>query len=170
MVFVSSTGVYTADDGTWLDETALTVGELAETERMLLQRPHTSVLRCGGLYGPGRSPVVWLQDPMRRERLGRGAPDAWMNWVRIEDVVSAIRACLAREVTGAFNIAHAPVTRRDFYDEAARVAGTPPLEFTGRGGLGKRCSNQRARDQLELTLAYPTHIDGLSLATVALVE
>lgn len=170
LIFVSSTGVYASDDGTWVEESALTQGELSETERVLLQRPRTTVLRCGGLYGGERNPVAWMHDAERRARLGKGNADAWMNWVRVEDAARAVLAACEREETGSFNIAHAPVTRRNFYDLAAQHAGVEPLTFTGTGGMGKRVATQRARDVLELTLNYPTHAEGLSLPTSAVVE
>lgn len=60
-VFVSSTGVYSQREGEWVDEESPTEPETAsgrrllEGERLALGGPYpATVLRLGGIYGPGR--------------------------------------------------------------------------------------------------------------------
>jgi len=80
-VYVSSTGVYQQAGGELLDETSPAEPRegrpllLREAERRLLREGagENIVVRLGGLYGPGRSPVEWLQRPGFRERMRGGA-------------------------------------------------------------------------------------------------
>lgn len=170
LVVVSSTGVYDADDGDWVDETSHTTGIIATTEKVLWSRPHTAVVRCGGLYGPGRSPVAWMKNEERRKRSAMGNQLAWMSWVHVEDAAWAVILALAHG-EGPFNVAHAPVTREDFYGEACRIAGVPELTFRDSGyGLGKRVSTKRASDELGWRPRHPTHVEGLRACTTAVVE
>ncbi len=169
-VVVSSTGVYDADDGGWVDETSHTTGIIATTERLLWARPHTAVVRCGGLYGPGRSPVAWVKNEQQRKRFAMGNQLAWMNWVHVEDAASAIILALSHG-DGPFNVAHAPSTREDFYGVACEVAGVPELTFRDSGyGLGKRVSSNRAQAVLGWQPRFPTHVEGLRACTSAVVE
>lgn len=170
LVVVSSTGVYDADDGDWVDETAHTTGIIATTEKVLWSRPHTAVVRCGGLYGPGRSPVAWVKNEQKRKRFAMGNQLAWMNWVHVEDAASAIIRALSHG-EGPFNVVHAPVTREDFYGEACKLAEMPELTYRDSGyGLGKRVSATRAMEKLGWKPLYPTHVEGLRACTTAVVE
>ncbi len=170
LVVVSSTGVYDADDGSWVDETSHTTGIIAGSERLLWARPHTAVVRCGGLYGPGRSPVAWVKNEQQRKRASNGNQLAWMNWVNVEDAASAIILALSHG-EGPFNVAHTPVTREDFYGEACKLAGVEELTFRDSGyGLGKRVSSTRAQSVLGWQPRHPTHVEGLRACTKAVVE
>ena len=167
---VSSTGVYDADDGSWVDETSQTTGLISTTERLLWARPHTAVVRCGGLYGPGRSPVAWVKNDQRRKRFAAGNQLAWMNWVHVDDAAQAIILALSHG-EGPFNVVHAPVTRENFYGEACTIAGVPELTYRDSGyGLGKRCAATRAQTILGWTPRYPTHVEGLRACSSAVVE
>ncbi len=62
VLFVSSTAVYGVDDGGWVDEstpaepTSATAVVLREAEETLLEQiPEATILRLGGIYGPGRN-------------------------------------------------------------------------------------------------------------------
>ena len=64
-VFVSSTGVYGQDDGTWVDESSDTVpkafngSRLLEGEQLVLGACSRGiVVRFGGIYGPGRTRMI----------------------------------------------------------------------------------------------------------------
>ena len=67
----SSTGVYGESSGAWVDETSPTEPtefagiRLLEGERLLLESPFpATILRLGGIYGPGRASLI--------ERVRRG--------------------------------------------------------------------------------------------------
>jgi nucleoside-diphosphate-sugar epimerase len=171
-VYISSTGVYAQRDGSEVDEESAAEPEnerhrlIREAEDALLgaeNRPPATVLRLGGLYGPGRSPVDWLRRPDFRLR-PRGGSGAYMNWVRVEDAARAVVAAGRRGKSGRIYLVvdGAPVRRRDFYGLAAELAGTEPPDFAADpGDLGKRCSNRRMVEELGVTPAYPDYRRGL---------
>ena len=81
-IYVSSTGVYAQKDGSLVDEQSPANPEesrhrwIREAEDRLRgpdARPAATVLRLGGLYGPGRSPVEWMRNDGFRKRLGGSA-------------------------------------------------------------------------------------------------
>ncbi len=65
LVFVSSTGVYAQDDGSWVDETSPTEPEsfsgkrLLEAEQIIQESGYGHlILRFSGIYGPGRNRLI----------------------------------------------------------------------------------------------------------------
>lgn len=172
-ILTSSIGVYHREDGDWVDEDSQTrtldpKRDLLEGEEQLRQRCSATaysitILRLAGLYGPGRSPLNWVVDSEKRERLSRGHPDGFVNWVRIEDVAEAILQTLNAGHAGSlYNVVdNEPVRRQDFYDEACRLAGCKPLKLMGSKGRGKRVRNQRLRRELQWKPRYPTFREGL---------
>jgi hypothetical protein len=59
-----------------------------------------------------------------------------------------------------------PLRRRDSYAARTAALGVPEavLAGTDEADLGKRCSNRRLRDDLGVTLRYPTFAAGLPSA------
>jgi nucleoside-diphosphate-sugar epimerase len=171
-VHVSSTGVYPQTAGEALDEESPaepTGGRPAlvrEAERRLLGEEDAGnalVVRLGGLYGPGRSPLEWLLRPGFRERL-RGGAEAWMNWIHIEDAAAAVSAAAAGGRSGEIYLAvdGCPVKRSDFYQLAAELAGVEPPELDpDSADLGKRLSNRKLIEELGVDLRYPDYRSGL---------
>ncbi len=168
-VFVSTTGVYHQDDGAWVTEEspACPVEERHRTIRAAeeeLLALGAVILRLGGLYGPGRSPIDWLKRPEMRERILRGEGAAWMSWIRVEDAAVLCALSLEKALTGKIylGVDGEPVRRGDFYRFAAEQAGLPPPEFpTKNPQSGKRCDNQWTRAQLGFQPKYPTYRAGL---------
>ena len=168
-VHVSSTGVYPQSSGEALDEDspADPVDErpalIREAERLLLKEEASLVVRLGGLYGPGRSPLEWLRRPGFRERLRAGAA-AWMNWIHIEDAAAAVSAAATGGRRGEIylGVDGCPVKRSDFYRRAAELAGVEPPELdTNSSDLGKRLSNSKLLEELGVKLLYPDYRSGL---------
>jgi nucleoside-diphosphate-sugar epimerase len=65
ILFVSSTSVYGQQDGCWVDELSPTVPQhfsgrrLLQAEHSLTMSPWTTcIVRCSGIYGPGRSRLI----------------------------------------------------------------------------------------------------------------
>ncbi|MGQ9590083.1 MAG: NAD-dependent epimerase/dehydratase family protein [Planctomycetota bacterium] len=173
-VFVSSTGVYAEDSGGWVDERSpaepaeerlpwLREGEDALRDLSARGAVRAAIVRSGGLYGPGRSPLTWLLRPEMRASIARGRPDAYMNWIRVEDAAEAAVLALERgrpgEIYDAFD--GEPVRRADFYGLAAELAGAAPLEFAGSGGLGKRVRGDKARAELGFRARFASYREGL---------
>jgi len=174
-VFISSTGVYAQNDGASVDEDSPTNPGtkrpqlLCKGEEDLLEFSRREdfpvvILRLGGLYGPGRSPVEWLGRPDMRERLSRRGREAYMNWIRVEDAASAVVLAFERGRAGEIYLVvdDEPVRRGEFLGYAASQAGLPEPSLPSRPAeLGKRCSNRKARLELGFRPAFPTYREGL---------
>jgi nucleoside-diphosphate-sugar epimerase len=175
-IHVSTTGVHAQSDGSAIDEEspAEPLEErprlIREAEARLLDlagrgESPALVLRMGGLYGPGRSPVEWLRRPAMRQRILRGGREAFMSWVRVEDAAAAVALGVEKGRPGEVYIIadDEPVRRGDFYRFAAERAGLPPPDLPSRpDDLGKRCSNRKARAELGFAPRFPTYREGLS--------
>jgi len=179
-IYISSTGVYAQDDGSWVDESSPTVpqreGGIASlaAEQLLAadaRGPHSIVLRMAGLYGPGRVP--------RRDDLLAGRPladpgDGWLNLIHIDDAARVIVAAADSAVTGVVNVSDGhPVLRPEYQQEVARLLNAPPPKFeppadsspkNQRNSGSKRVSNRRLMEALSVVLKYPSYREGLAVA------
>ena len=97
MVYVSSTSVYAEAAGGWVDESSAVALEdersmaMVEAERAVLAA-EGSVLRCAGIYGPGRE-----------LRSGLEGPERWLNVVQVTDAARAVGFVLGRH-RGVYNV------------------------------------------------------------------
>ncbi|HEX5755933.1 MAG TPA: NAD-dependent epimerase/dehydratase family protein [Arenimonas sp.] len=89
-LFVSSTAVYGEDAGKWVDETTpanppqFNGRVLREAEACLAPHPGAVILRCSGLYGPGREAML------RRAREPVAGRPHWTNRLHVDDAAAAI--------------------------------------------------------------------------------
>jgi len=177
-VYVGSTGVFGEGDGSWVDETTpASPGDakadvLLTAERLVLDTMRHAakpvVVRCSGLYGPGRSGVI---ERVRSGTLSLGAGDeAWMNFSHRDDAADVVVAALDRGRPGAIYHATdaAPAMRRDVVGWiAARLGidaarGEARNTVPGRSGLNRRVSGEATRRELCVPLAYPTFREGFA--------
>jgi len=88
MVYISSTSVYAEAGGGWVDETSAVAEDdsramaMVTAERATLRAGGT-VVRCAGIYGPGRE-----------IRPNAGGPKRWLNVIEVEDAARAVGAVL----------------------------------------------------------------------------
>lgn len=177
-VYVSSTGVYGASGGEWIDEDTPCKpqrdgGKACLAAENLLREdavgPRTIILRLGGIYGPIRLPRI--QDLIACRPI-TAAEDGWLNLIHVDDAARIVLDAADRSETPAlFTVTDGrPVQRRDFYREAARLLGTPPPRFEEpsadlapltRGGSDKRVSNRRLVAALEPQFQFPSYREGL---------
>lgn len=114
------------------------------------------ILRCGGLYGPGRE----LGRIFGRADTG-GDGDRATNLVHRDDAVAAVVAALASDRSGIVHVVaddHCP--RRVMIDTARAQAGLPPATWPSTAPLaarGKRVDNRRLAEWLGVTLQHPRH-------------
>jgi nucleoside-diphosphate-sugar epimerase len=172
-VYVSSTGVYAQNGGEEVDETGATTpsaeaGRIAlAAERVLRERrPDGVILRFAGIYGPGR---LIREKAVRGGEPLSGDAEQWLNLIHVEDGATAVAAALERGKPGAvYNVCDdRPVRRREFYTRMAEVLGAPPPWFTApeeqvKGDrVNRRIANRRMRKDLEMSLRYPSYMEGL---------
>lgn len=125
VLMVSSTSVY-GEPNSVLDETALTQPETASAKRLVeieaifkdIADTQTTIIRCGGLVGPGRLPGSFLAG--RKDVPNGLAP---VNMVHLKDCIGLIQLLLQAEEPVQVLNAVAPdhPSRADFYTQAAAV-------------------------------------------------
>ncbi|HUQ69019.1 MAG TPA: SDR family oxidoreductase [Planctomycetaceae bacterium] len=178
LVFISSSSVYGQSAGEWVDETSPCEptqpgGECClAAERLVratISGSAANVLRLSGIYGPQR--LLSRVEALRNGEPLTGNPNAWLNLIHVDDAVQAVLACEDRGVAGETYLVsgNSPVQRGEYYAHLARLVGAPPPDFEetqpakrGSGGINKRCTNRRLRDDLRVTLRYPTFVEGLA--------
>jgi nucleoside-diphosphate-sugar epimerase len=154
--FVSSTGVYGQDRGEWVDEDSptdparFTARALIEGERLALSAPFpATVVRFGGIYGPGRTGLI------DRVRAGRAhwRTGHYTNRIHRDDCAGALQHLAGLEAPAQLylGVDNEPTLERDVLVWLADRLGSesPPVAAPGEGtraGPGsKRCSNARLR-------------------------
>ncbi|SDY38460.1 Nucleoside-diphosphate-sugar epimerase [Allochromatium warmingii] len=186
LVYISTTGVYGDCGGAWVDEEWPTEPTLARSQRRLdaetqLRRWSQAsggelvILRVAGIYGPERLPLERLQ---RGLPLVRSEEAPYSNRIHVDDLVTICVAAMAHGRNGAiFNVSDGhPSTMTAYFLQIAELAGlpAPPLismadaaAQLSEGMMGymsesRRLSNRRLREELGVTLHYPTLREGLA--------
>jgi nucleoside-diphosphate-sugar epimerase len=180
VLLTSTTGVYGQTDGEWVDEESPTEPSgfrglrPLEGERLLLEGPfQATVLRLGGIYGPGRSRLI------EQVRAGTATcrPGAWSNRIHRDDCAGALRHLMLLEDAAPLylGVDREPVELCEVQRWLAEQLGAPPprveSELEGRGAArGRRGSNKRCRSERLVRsgyrFRYPTFREGYA----ALVE
>lgn len=189
IVFTSSTGVYEQSNGEWVDESSptepasFTGTRLLEGERLVYESGFpATVLRLGGIYGPGRSRLIEMV------RAGAAActsgPPQYTNLIHRDDCAGALRHLLFLDDAGHPETAMAapggytrnasiyigvdcePVDRNELLRWIADQLGIPhpPIKDgdeikSHRPRGNKRCRNQKLLHS-GYTFRYPTFREG----------
>ncbi len=177
-VYTSSTGVYGQDDGSVVTEEnpATPEGEtnrvLVAAEALLLDAARTRgfpamVMRCSGIYGPGRG--YWLREFLAGRAVMEGTGDRWLNMIHRDDVGTAVMNALERGQPGEiYNVSDdEPARQREVFAWLAQRLGRamPQSVPEGaavrrRGATNKAVSNRKLRLALGCELKYPTFRQG----------
>ena len=180
LIYISSTGVFGQSDGSWVDEASPcepqreSARAILAAEQLLRGSRFASrsiILRLAGIYGPGRIP--------RRGQFEAGEPisvepEAWLNLIHVLDAAEVVLATERKgRSPGTYIVSDGnPLLRRAFYEELARLMDLPPPRFAetgasaasgGNGPSGKRVSNAKMRDELDVRLRYPSYREGLRM-------
>ena len=178
--YLSTTAVYGHHNGDWVDEaTALTPTTArgaarvrAEAEWAALGLP-LHIFRLAGIYGPGRGPFEKVRDGAARRIL---KPGQVFSRVHVEDIAAVLEASLTRPNPGAiYNVCDDdPASPEDVLTLAASLLGLPepPMVLYEDAEMtplarsfyaeNKRVRNGRIKDELGVTLLYPTYREGLA--------
>lgn len=129
VIFISSTSVYPE-----LNKTISDVDEvdrdsaLCQSEQLFTRNPAfaTTVIRFGGLIGPGRDPSRWFAG---KKNIPNG--QAPVNLIHLDDCMGIIQTVLAQNHFGETYHAASPShpSRKEFYTAAAKKAGSVLPEF-----------------------------------------
>ncbi len=187
LVYVSSTGVYPASGGAWVDESvepapmsAHGVARLAAESSLQHEAAAVGLqvvlLRAAGIYGPGRGVAARLRVGTYRVV---GGGQTFASRIHVEDLcTSIIAAALAMPLPGViYNVADKePTTSRENADAIAAALGCPrapsvdPAEVSpavrAMLGANRRIDATRLRDELGVVLRYPSVRDALATGDV----
>jgi nucleoside-diphosphate-sugar epimerase len=167
--FTSSTAVYAQTNGVWVDETSETNPShfsgrrTLEAEALLRASPTpATVLRCAGIYGPGRTRLI---DSVRQGTASMS--ERFTNRIHRDDIAGLIVHIMQKDLSVPLLVLSddEPAPQRDVTTFLAQKLGVPrppptPADPSARGG-DKRCNNE----QLHATgypLLYPTYREGYS--------
>lgn len=181
--YLSTVGVYGDHGGEWVDETSATHPisdrsvwrKQAEQSWMKLCKEHqvpVHIFRLPGIYGPSRGPQMKLEKGTARRVEKKGQV---FNRAHVEDIATVLKASMQQPNPGAiYNIADdEPAPPQDVLAYAAELMGLdiPPLvpfeeaEMTEMARSfysdNKRVSNKRIKQELGITLKYPTYREGI---------
>lgn len=173
VLWVSSTGVYGESAGEVIDEDSPARPVTATGDQLLAAEAAaraagwpTTVVRLGGLYGPGRHRLLrWVQSSRPVQR----TPPQWSNRIHVEDAAALLAHVLNRVVQGLpvqplyLGIDDTPAPLADVLDWLAVRLGLPAVPAaTGpaaAAGQGKRIQAAHARAE-GFRLAYPDYRSG----------
>lgn len=152
IVQISTTSVYPNSGARVAEDDALHDHPLRRVEEVMQQAGRTTtILRCAGLFGPGRLilPFVLRSGALVDE-------NAPVNLVEQSDVVAAILRALDEPEAGTFNVcADAHPTKGEFYRELARRAGLDVPRFGATGEPWKIVDNRKFRDRFGFRYEHP---------------
>lgn len=172
--FTSSTGVYAHASGEWVDEESpaepaeFSGIRVLEGERLLMDGPFpATVLRLGGIYGPGRARLI--------ERVRQGlavcqdGPALYTNRIHRDDCAGALRhlMTLAEPASLYVGVDHEPAEQCEVLRWLAGQLGLPPPRVEPfSGSTPRRQSNKRCRNARLVasgySFRYPGYRDGYS--------
>jgi nucleoside-diphosphate-sugar epimerase len=171
--FTSSTAVYAQQDGEWVDENSSTQPDhfsgqrLLEAEQVLLSGPFAAtVVRLGGIYGPGRTGLI---DSLRLREAARGPGDgAYTNRIHRDDCAGVLIHLmkLPNPEPLYIGVDDEPTARNQMFDwlqKRTRIstqwARPAPVGGLRRSSGNKRCSNRRLVAS-GYVFRYPTFREG----------
>ncbi len=177
--YLSTTGVYGDQKGGWVGEDdPLAATSVRGLARGAAEAAWTATglpvhhFRLSGIYGPGRSPL----DRLREGRAHRAVkPGQIFSRIHVTDVGRTLAASIARPDPGrAYNLADdLPAAPQEVVAFAASLLGMPappevPFEDADMSPMArsfyaesKRVANRRIKEELGVTLAFPTYREGL---------
>ncbi len=182
LCYYSTIGVYGDRGGDWVDETGATDTTSARAQRRIgaenAFRDYArsrgiplSILRLGGIYGPGRSTFDKLRQGTARRVI---KPGQVFNRIHVADIARITALAAARRLDGIFNLTDdEPAPPQDLVAFAADLMGeTPPPEIPFEAaGLNpmqrafyadnKRVSNGAIKRALGIEMLFPNWRDGL---------
>lgn len=180
--YLSTTGVYGDCQGDWVDEDAPLRADLDRSRRRVLAEQAwqgsglpVQVFRLAGIYGPGRSAI----DTVRQGRARRIIkPDQVFSRIHVDDIAQVVLASIERPHPGrVYNLCDddcAPP--QDVITHACALLGVePPPEMDWAQAQAiltpmalsfyadnKRVRNDRIKQELGVSLRYPSYRQGLA--------
>lgn len=188
MIYISSTGVYAQNDGSWIDEQSPCEptregGQVCLAAEQLLSQhslgERAIVLRLAGIYGPDRIPRA---ADLKAGKPVTASPDGYLNLIHVDDAARIVLAVeqhfsesrrdSATTMPQTYLVSDGqPVLRRDYYSYVSQLLGAPVPTFAPaespefsarRGNTDKRVSNAKLCSEIQYKFEYPSYREGLA--------
>ncbi len=177
--YLSTTGVYGDCDGAWVDETSPLqpsgsrgMKRLKAEQAWLALPTPAHLFRLAGIYGPGSSALDSVREGRARRVVKQGQV---FSRIHVADIASVLMASMARPHAGAaYNVCDDdPAPPADVVTYACALLGVepPPVVDYAVAELSpmarsfyddnKRVRNDRIKDELGFSLAFPDYRMGL---------
>jgi nucleoside-diphosphate-sugar epimerase len=181
--YLSTVGVYGDSNGEWIDETSpLAATSLRGRRRIAAEEDWLSfagrhetrlqIFRLAGIYGPGRSAIDKLRDGTAHRIV---KPGQVFNRIHVDDIAQSVIAGIrGRGSEQIYNVTDdEPGPPQDVVAHAAELLQMPPppeVPFDEANlspmaasfySDNKRIRNDRLRQDLGVSLKFPTYRDGL---------
>lgn len=170
VIFVSSTGVYTQNDGSWVDETSATEPERFSGQRLLEAERRIAncgfahcIVRFSGIYGPGRNQLL------NQVKEGRASLKArYSNRIHSADCVGVLLHLMERQrrdqpIDNLYVASDdEPAPMADVVNWLSMQLDVNEARFDpDESNLGKRCDNRRLKES-GYKFHYPDYRTGYS--------
>lgn len=170
VIFVSSTGVYAQNDGSWVDETSATEPERFSGLRLLEAEQRIAncgfahcIVRFSGIYGPGRNQLLNQVKESRASLKAR-----YSNRIHSEDCIGVLLHLMERQRHDQ-PIDNLYVASDDEPAPMAEVVNWLSMKLNvnearfepDESNLGKRCDNRRLKES-GYKFRYPDYRTGYS--------
>lgn len=178
--YLSTTGVYGDHQGAWVDEETPRMPTTqrgqwrkeAEEAWQAIPGLPLHIFRLAGIYGPGRGPFSKVRSGTARRVIKEGQV---FSRIHVEDIAAIVEASINQPDPGAvYNVNDdLPAPPEDVIGYAAELLGVPlppavKFEEAEMSPMAKsfyaeckRTKNDRIKEELGVTLAYPTYREGL---------
>jgi len=170
VLFVSSTSIYPDEPRPMQEQDALATAEASSSilrAEALFTSPNgswiTTVVRLGGLFGPGRLPGRFLAGKQNVAQ-----PKAPVNLIHLADCVGLLTSIIDQHVWGhTFNACAAQhPTREEFYTLAAHQLGlSPPAFQTADKAGGKSIDSSLLRQSVDYRFQYDDLLAALQVSS-----
>lgn len=188
LVYVSSTSVYGRRSGEWTDEDTPVdprspLGQARVEAESIYMRVHVRdgvpvrICRVPGIYGPGRTLRGRLETGAYRRV---GDEELWVSRIHVDDLVDGLVAAWQRGSDGRIYLLcdDDPVTAGEYVKLTAELLALPLPPVTDREDIreeisgsaferrisARRCRNRRMREELGVSLRYPSVREGVPAA------
>lgn len=159
VIFISSTSVYSDDNGIILEDSIAKPDsengiQLLQAENLLRQSTafQTTIIRFGGLIGNDRHPVKYLAGKKNIEN-----PEAPVNLIHQKDCIGIILQVIQKNSWNETYNAVAPFhpTRKEYYEQKAAELHLALPEFEANSHKGKIISSEKVENLLGYSFFYP---------------
>lgn len=155
VIFISSTSVYSNNNGVVNEDSPVKDVALAQIEQLLLSYPkiNTTVIRFAGLYGYNRKPGNFFPEGRVIDH-----PEGFVNFIHRDDCIRIIQTIITtntwNQILNGCTDTHP--TRRKFYtNQMLKVGRNNPVFNEEASNEYKIVDNKKLKSMLHFTFKYP---------------